>query len=75
MNLIENRVPLIVGKPDDLKWAVSFDSSRRNRCKCLRRAGSTCEARGYFIHDEIGVGFIALEGHPDHHLAQRGAGQ
>ena len=61
------------GGPDDLERAVAFHRARGVVVDAF--AGPREEARRgiVFVHDEVGVGLVALQRDADDHLAERGA--
>ena len=74
-NFCQITVALVVGQPDGLERAVAFD--RAGRVVVNAFAGTRKQARRgiVLIHDQIGVGLVALKRDADDHLADRGAGQ
>ena len=75
VDFVQPLVALLIGQPDDLERAVAFKCSGGVIVDAF--AGTREQARSGIavVHDEVGIGLVALERDADHHLAERGAGQ
>lgn len=73
-DLDEIGVAFLVRQPDGLEGAVALDGAGGVVVDAF--AGSREESRRgvVVIHDQVGVGLVALKGDADDHLAERGAG-
>ena len=68
-------VALVVGEPDDLEGMVALEQAVGVVVDRLARPGQQPGGRVVFAQDQVGVGFAALQGDADRHLADRAAGQ
>ena len=59
-NFVEPLIALVVWKPDDLKRAVTFERATSVVVNALAGAREQTWCRVAVVHDEIGVGLIAL---------------
>ncbi len=74
-DLVQNDVALVLGQPDDLERAVSRQRAGLVVVDPLARPGEQARRGIVIIHDQVGVGLVALQRDADDHLAERGAGQ
>ena len=74
-DMVEHRIAFVFRQPDDLERAVGRQRAGLIVVDPLARPGEQARRRVVVVHDQMGVGFIALEGDADDHLAERGAGQ
>ena len=58
-----------------MEGAISFDGARGVIVDAFAWAGEESGGGVAIIHDEIGVGFVALKGDADDHLSEGGAGE
>ena len=67
--LIGPGLALVVRQPNHLEGAVAFDRASGVVVNAFAWTGKQAWRGIVFIHDEVGVRLIALEGHADDHLA------
>ncbi len=75
MDVVEQAVALILRQPDDLERAVAFHRAGRVVVNALAGPREQPRRGVIVVHDEIGVGLVALQRDADDHLPQRGARQ
>src|SRR5262249_29775590 len=73
-NLSQFGVTHTLGQPDNLEGAISLQSAGHIIVDTFAGTRKQAWSRIVFVHDEIGVGLVALQRNADDHLAQRGAG-
>ena len=73
-HMLERLIPFFIRQPDHLERAVGFQGAGAVIVDSLPRTRQHARGRVGVVHDEIGIRLIALQGHPDDHLAHRGAG-
>ena len=75
VDFIEQAVALVIRQPDDLEGAVPFHGTGGVVVDPFAGPGEQARGGIVVVHDQIGVGLVALEGDADGHLAEGGAGQ
>jgi hypothetical protein len=75
VDFVQQAVALLIRQPHDLEGAVALH--RAGRVVVDAFAGPREQPRRgvVVIHDEVGVGLVALQRHADDHLPERGARQ
>ena len=73
-HLRQVRVPHLVRQPDHLERAVAFERAGHVVVDAFAGPREQARRRVVLVHDQVGVGLVALEGDADDHLAEGGAG-
>ena len=73
LHLVEPRVALVIGEPHDLEGAVPFDRAARVVVNAFTGARQQARRGIAVVHDEVRVGFVALQRDANDHLPERGA--
>ena len=75
LDAVKGGIALVIGEPHDLEGAIALYGTGGVIVDAFTGTGEEPWGGVVFIHDEVGVCLIALEGDADDHLPERGAGE
>src|ERR1035438_8682369 len=73
-DLREVSLSYLIRQPDHLERAVAFDHARHVVVDAFAGPGEQARRGIVLVHDQVGVGLVALQGDADDHLAEGSAG-
>jgi hypothetical protein len=73
VDFLESGVTFLVVDPYDLEWAVALEGAGGVVVDGFAGSGEEAWGGVVIVHDEEGIGFIALEGDADDHLTEGGS--